>query len=195
MDPNVWGPACWDILFYVAYNTDLSKHTPQIHTLFHLLEVMLPCSHCRRHYAVYKKEVPCVSTIKKHDKLSAFAWLWIIHDMVNQNLGKICMSYEKLLKKHKTLTCIVSDFSILDTVVFMWMSSKKNAKVLEGITIMLTLLENIRPFQICMILKNKINELFSYDVILECRNELLLFYHFQTTTKQYMQECYEHGIS
>ena len=195
IDPNVWGPACWDILFYIAYNVDLNKNLKSIQMLFHLLEVMLPCSQCRRHYALYKKQVPPVSKIKKTEKLSAVVWLWVIHDMVNQNLGKICISYEKLLKKHKSFTCIISDFSIFDTIVFMWISSKNNPKVFEGINVILELLETIRPFKTCAILKNKVDEQLNYKILTECKNDLLKFYDFEQTNETDFIQMYQNSIS
>ena len=141
IDPNVWGPMFWDILFYVAFHVDLKKHCQDIHTLFHLLDVVLPCSHCRRSYALNKKQVPFVSTIVKSRPTSAAEWLWTIHDMVNQELGKICMSYEKLEKKQKKVTCITSDLHIFDMIVFIWMTSKNKTKSSTAINIILKLLE------------------------------------------------------
>lgn len=195
IDPNVWGPSLWDALFYICFNVDVSKHYKNIQTLFHLLEVMLPCSHCRRHYSIYKKQVPPVSNIKKDERYSSAMWLWIIHDMVNQNLGKICISYEKLEKKHKSLTCIVSDFTIFDIVVFMWMSSKNNPKVFSGVTKFLELLSTIQNFKACEILKNKVDEKLTFEVIHECKNELLTIYNYSHVSLEEMIQSYKSSIA
>lgn len=195
IDPNVWGPSFWDALFYISFNIDLSKYYADVQTLFHLLEVMLPCSHCRRHYSVYKKQVPPVSNIKKEEKYSAAMWLWIIHDMVNQNLGKVCISYEKLEKKHTSLTCITSDFIIFDIVVFMWMSSKKNVKVYNGITIFLNLLYTIRKFKVCEVLKDKVNDGLTFEMIHEYKNNMLLLYEYPPITFEDMVKSYKNSIA
>ena len=100
LDPNVWGSFMWDLLFYIAFRIDLKKNMAALQRLFNLLETVLPCSHCRRHYAIHKKRVSPLKTIQKSDSESAAKWLWIIHDMVNQELGKICISYETLVKRH-----------------------------------------------------------------------------------------------
>ena len=194
IDPNVWGPAFWDILFYITFNVNVSKQHQNIHSLFHLLEIMLPCSQCRRHYAVYKKQVPAITNVRKDKKNSASMWLWIIHDMVNQNLGKICISYDKLEKKQHSLTCIVSDFMIFDIVVFVWMTSKQNPKVFEGLNILLDLLSSIRNFKVCQVLHNKIDTMLSYETLHECKNTLLTLYDYETVSIDDMRQSYSHAV-
>lgn len=189
VDPNVWGPMCWDALFYIAFRVDLEAHWSEVHTLFHLLEVVLPCSHCRRHYALYKKQVSPVTAIKKSDPESAAKWLWIIHDMVNQNLGKICIDYEHLRKKHKSLTCLVSDFNVLDLFVFMTFASKKKDKTEQAIRIMSQLLQTIRPFRVCALL-----DVLTVDGLLETRRQLLEAYGYPPETADEARANYEHAL-
>lgn len=189
VDPNVWGPMCWDTLFYIAFHVDLEAYWFDIHSLFHLLEVVLPCSHCRRHYALYKKEVSPITTIKKSDPESAAQWLWIIHDMVNQNLGKICIDYEHLRKKHKSLTCLVSDFNILDLFMFMTLASKKRKKTEEAIRIMARLLQTIRSFHVCTLL-----DVLTVEGLLETRRRLLEAYGYPSDTADEARANYESAL-
>ena len=195
LDPNVWGPEFWDILFYISFYVNLSKHFHEMHSLFHLLEVMLPCSHCRRHYAVYKKQIPPVTNVKKTDRDSPSIWLWMIHDMVNQNLGKICISYEKLVKKHKSFTCMVSDMNMFDTFVFIWMTSRNNPKVFDGMNLMRTLLHTIRPFKVCQVLEHKLNPSLTYEILWHARNDLLDFYGYESVSLGEMKAMYESAIA
>tara|TARA_B100001741_G_scaffold274296_1_gene243941 strand:+ start:3102 stop:3707 length:606 start_codon:yes stop_codon:yes gene_type:complete len=176
MDPNVWGPSLWDLLFYIACNVDIKTQYDRILSLFQLLETMLPCSQCRRHYATYRAEVPPLSQIKRNKPESAAIWLWVIHDMVNQSIGKHCISYEKVKKKHEALTCIVSDTSVFDCFMFIWFSSKKKIKLAEGLQITLDLLKSIQHFHICTILQDKIDETWKESDMLDAKNKILSLY-------------------
>lgn len=191
IDPNVWGPMLWDTLFYILFNTNIHVFATELVQLLNALEVMLPCSHCRRHYAVYKKQVPVPSNVKAGAQDSLARWLWIIHDMVNQNLGKICISYEKVVKKHTSCTCIISDFNIFDIVVFVWMVSKNNKKVLDGLNTYIKLLAGIRPFKTCAILNSEINENLSFERIHKLKSDLLSWYDFPGVTLVDMKSSYE----
>lgn len=190
MDPNVWGPAVWDLLFYLAFHVDLKKHCQKMQTLFHLLEVMLPCSDCRRHYAVYKKQVPLVSNVKKDDRESAAKWLWTIHDMVNQHLGKICIDYNKLVKKHKSFTCIVSDMNVMDCVIFIWLSSKNREKTCEGINILLDLLRTTGSFRVCDV---TVTPLTTEEDMWRSKNMVLHAHHALSQTLDEFRAQYRHA--
>lgn len=193
MDPNVWGPALWDMLFFITFNVDLTTHIFEVQTLFHLLEVILPCSHCRRHYAIFKKQVPPTTVIKKSSPQSAAAWLWVIHDMVNQNLGKICISFEKLVQKHKSFSCIVSDLNIIDSFMFMWFSSKNKAKIAEGINIIIKLLKSIQTFSVCDLFS--VTEYTAIEKFLECKNALLIKQHMKPQSLEQMILQYKNAIA
>tara|TARA_Y100000741_G_scaffold362686_1_gene348938 strand:- start:7642 stop:8229 length:588 start_codon:yes stop_codon:yes gene_type:complete len=195
MNPNVWGPSLWDLLFYISFNIDLSEHCADIQHLFQLLEVILPCSQCRRHYALYRKEVPPTTIINKRVKESAAQWLWTIHDMVNQNLGKICMDYDSLVKKHNSLTCIVHDLTIFDIFMFIWFSSKNKKKLCEGINLMLKLLRNISSLNICKVFVNDTTENWDMADMLNKKNILLRHHHNKEQTMQDFLTQYSHAIA
>tara|TARA_B110000008_G_C16907554_1_gene539299 strand:+ start:197 stop:811 length:615 start_codon:yes stop_codon:yes gene_type:complete len=190
MDPNVWGPQFWDLLFYISFHTNLKENVLDIHMLFGLLENILPCSQCRRHYAIYRKEVSPLTYIKREKEDSASKWLWTIHDMVNQNLGKICIDYDTVLKKHKSHTCIVSDFDILDATLFIWFSTTKKEKAVKGIRLIINLLKQIMPFKICDILQNKIDEKKTIHNWFDNKNELLKYYEYPLQTFEQFQHQY-----
>ena len=112
MDPNVWGPPLWDLLFVIAFKSKLDSTDMQ--HLFSLLEKVIPCQHCRRSYTLYRTQVKPTTVIRNDVSESAAMWLWTIHDMVNQKLGKICISYEKLAKRHRSFAVLSNDFVIID---------------------------------------------------------------------------------
>ena len=195
IDPNVWGPMTWDLLFFIAFHYDNNDKTQykKLQQLFHLLETMLPCSHCRRHYALNKKEVPPLTTIKKGDPDSAPAWLWILKDMNHQVLGKVCIDYMTLKKKHKGLTCIVSDLNMMDTILFMFLTSKQRTKTCEGINVILELLESIHPFKVCMF--KGISETWGKDTFLEKINRLREYYGYTIITYEEMIQHYKQSVA
>lgn len=195
IDPNVWGPSLWDLLFYISFHADLSEHCADIQHLFQLLEVVLPCSNCRRHYALYRKEVPPTTRINKKQKESAAQWLWTIHDMVNQNLGKICIDYESLVKKHKSLSLIIHDLTIFDLFVFMWFSSKNKKKISEGINLILKLLRNISDFTICNVFDANTTENWNISDMLNKKNVLLSHYRIKQQTIDEFLMQYKHSFA
>ena len=121
LDPNVWGPPLWDLLFSLAFKSRAPAADWQV--LFGLLEKVIPCQQCRRSYSIYRKQVQ-VSNVRDDIPYSAALWLWTIHDMVNQKLGKICISYDKLEKRHKATSMITHDFLIVDVFCMLALTSK-----------------------------------------------------------------------
>ena len=196
MDPNVWGPPMWDLLFFIALKSDLDTNITEIQMLFSLLAYVLPCSSCRKHYSMYKQEVPPTTSIKKSNKLSAAQWLWTIHDMVNQNLGKICISFDKVIKKQSTITFITSDLIVFDLFVMMIKGCKKTNKVIEAIDIICKLLENISPyFELPSIVKKyEMNETNIEKQLENIKNELLLFKKIQPQSHSSYEKQYDNGV-
>lgn len=115
IDPNVWGPPLWDMLFTFTFKSKAKVSTFQ--TLFVLLDKIIPCQHCRRNYTIYRKQVQPTTFVR--DGTSACQWLWTIHDMVNQKLGKICISFDALQKRHKSTMMLTNDFVIVDLLAMM----------------------------------------------------------------------------
>lgn len=120
VDPNVWGPPFWDLLFTLCFKCS-SDCMPDFQNLFIGLETVLPCPHCRRSYISHKKALRPESLIQDETH-SAAHWLWKIHDMVNAKLGKIAISFDKLEKRHKSMSLISHDLQIVDAFAFMTLS-------------------------------------------------------------------------
>lgn len=126
LDANVWGPLLWEFLFFLCYNCVNDNHTTDIQYMFELLEYVMPCSHCRRSYSLFRRQVPH-NSLESHDHGEQCAqWLWGVHDMVNQKLGKICISYDKLRMKQVCYSMPVTDFTIIDILCMMWVSNHEN---------------------------------------------------------------------
>lgn len=132
LDTNIWGPLLWEMLFLLCFNCVDRQNVSDIQHLFQLLEYVMPCSHCRRSYAFYRRDLHPIAMVHNETCGTQCAkWLFTIHDMVNQKLGKICISFEKLQKKQKSLTATVTDFSLIDIFSMLWLSNYSNSVRME----------------------------------------------------------------
>ena len=149
MDPNVWGPPLWDLLFTIAFKShSTAENVSDLQHLFILLEKVMPCSHCRRSYAMYRKEVKPTTVIRVNDPNSAAVWLWTIHDMVNQKLGKICISYDRLERRHRSTAFIAHDLLVVDILTIVALSVKAQSRhhAISFIQVICRLLSRMSPF-------------------------------------------------
>ena len=87
MNPEIWGPKFWDLLFDVAFHydyieRDVSKwHRNALKTFFRSVSWVLPCSHCREKYAEwYSRDTP------EHSQY--FQWLYNLRNKVNKRLKR-----------------------------------------------------------------------------------------------------------
>lgn len=144
IDPNVWGPPLWDLLFSLIFRSD-EKSVADLQHIFVLLEKVMPCSHCRRSYALYRKQLRPTSVVTDTD--SAALWLWTIHDMVNQKLGKICISYDKLVKRHRAHAILTNDLIVIDLLGLIAEASRPNKRelVVDLTMAVARILERVNP--------------------------------------------------
>lgn len=142
IDPNVWGPAFWDMLFTFSFRCDPLHCKDHFVALYRILGNVLPCHHCRKSYANQLSKIDTVHITTEPE--SASNWLWRMHDIVNAKLGKICISYDKLSKKHLSLTLITHDFHIFDMFAFMALASSEENRpfVIQAISIISRLASN-----------------------------------------------------
>lgn len=119
LDPDVWGPPLWDMLFCLAIKAPASCAV-DVQIICQQLEKVIPCQHCRRSYTVYRRMLKPINSMRDIDPVRPAApWLWTIHDLVNQDLGKICISYDKLLKRHRATASITHDLNVLNLLSMM----------------------------------------------------------------------------
>jgi hypothetical protein len=103
MDPLIWGPPVWTWLTSMAFRCYDESNRQDVLCILTSLSECLPCPHCRVSYASYcERIVPTVVIDGNQD--SALKWVWTIHDMVNQKLGKPCLAYSKLTRRLHALS-------------------------------------------------------------------------------------------
>lgn len=163
VDPNVWGPPLWDLLFTLAFRSPLANREVLIE-LFSMLEKVIPCQHCRRSYTVYAKQV---RPITKSQPESAALWLWTVHDMVNQKLGKIAIDFEKLQKRHQSFTLLTNDLVAVDLLALMLLVIKKD-HVRRFALLLCRLTSDIAGFRLHQLLEGRIDEEPLMDTLYSC---------------------------
>ena len=88
MNVTVWGPIVWNFLADVCYRNDrVSDSRIEEYTIlfFKSLAFILPCKYCRQSYRQYFREIDLEDAVKQK---SLLAWLWSLHEMVNNKLQK-----------------------------------------------------------------------------------------------------------
>lgn len=98
MDPLIWGPTMWNCMFKTALKCE--GHIPEFISILHNLRKIIPCSHCRNSYCAFVTKLCPKTTVSSAE--TAMEWVWTIHDMVNQKLGKQCIAYS--IAKQRLMT-------------------------------------------------------------------------------------------
>ncbi len=93
---NFWGPCFWRSIhaFAAAY-----RPTPEVKTAFkqfiYSLTGIIPCKVCREHYVRNLNQIPLSEEYLK-DAHNLFLWTYLLHDLVNRQLGKVSPPFEEI---------------------------------------------------------------------------------------------------
>jgi len=90
MNPDVWGPKAWFLLYSVAlaYPEQPTKEDIKNYFNFYMsLQDVLPCLKCRVHYSEHIKNHPLTDEVLSN-KMSLFKWLHTIQSAVKESQGK-----------------------------------------------------------------------------------------------------------
>jgi hypothetical protein len=113
MDPAVWGPTCWKLMFAACFRLPTARTIALLEALRHLL----PCIHCRRSYCMYLDAAPPHVAIREQDGIDGVAkFCWSIKDRVNLKVGMRPMAYSTIRAK---FTSFGQPFSRMDVVDFL----------------------------------------------------------------------------
>lgn len=90
LDPHFWGPSVWKALHTFAAGYNPEKRQQFVAFIWSLSQKngLLPCEECRHHFTkmISEPELKLEFYLEDRDKL--FLWTWLLHDKVNQRLGK-----------------------------------------------------------------------------------------------------------
>lgn len=147
-DPNVWGPPLWDFLFSIVFNSNGCTEK-DFSLLFSTLENVIPCPGCRKDYNTHRKMLKenKVEICAKNPSKTAAIWLWTMHDVINQKLGKICISYDKLKERHGTFTSLTNEFVVVE-LFYLMSNVVKERRVIEFIMACTPLFKNSYLFRL-----------------------------------------------
>lgn len=115
MDPAVWGPATWRVLHEASFVLPADDSI----SLFRCLRHLIPCGDCAKSYAHYLTVLPPDKLISADKKLSAEKWLWTVHDMVNQKLGRPCPAFSVLCDRARFQTRLADRWDFVDVLLAM----------------------------------------------------------------------------
>ena len=104
MNQNIWGPHLWFSLHTISFNYPLipTNEDKDNYKMFYVsMQHVIPCSICKKNYIRHLKEHP----IEKHLNSRKLLVYWVIdiHNMVNSEIGKKILSYDKIIKKYETV--------------------------------------------------------------------------------------------
>lgn len=88
---NFWGPTIWKTIHIMAlsYTPDKKDHFKKF---INELQYLLPCEECRHHLRQNLKILPIDDYLQNNHQ--AFMWSYMLHDIVNKQLGKKSPKYE-----------------------------------------------------------------------------------------------------
>ena len=142
---------------------------------------------------MYKKEVRPTTAIRADIPNSAALWLWTIHDMVNQKLGKICISYDRLEKRHNSVAFLTHDLLVFDVFVMISISIKSNMrdKAIDFILVVCRLLKELQYFKLPDLIEAMpMSSETLLDNLYETHQKLYALYNVRTITREEFDNRY-----
>lgn len=119
MDPAIWGPKTWDMLFVAALRLEPCDVVP----IIDLYSECLPCVHCRRSLKQYRREMPCEVMTDSSDRM--FMWVWATRDKVNEKLQKQPLTLDRAKRRYEAFSSYVSCMDVVDVLTCMACCAQK----------------------------------------------------------------------
>lgn len=102
MNPLVWGPPFWFAMHTISLNYPVEPSYSDKRThydFYYIIRNILPCEMCRQHYSELLKQYPIEPFLDSRESL--ISWVILIHNQVNQRLGKEMVTREAVLEKYE----------------------------------------------------------------------------------------------
>ena len=96
--PTIWGPHGWKFLHYVSLgypNNPTHEDKLNYKNFYHSLQYILPCDKCSFNYQQNLVKLPIDNNLDSRESL--VKWVIDIHNLVNNELSKEEVPYEKAL--------------------------------------------------------------------------------------------------
>ena len=104
MNQNIWGSSMWFSLHTITMNYPNNPtyiDAEEYKKFFTSLKNIIPCKVCKDNYKRHLKEYPIENHL--YNKKTLVYWLIDIHNMVNSEIGKKVISYEKVIEKYERI--------------------------------------------------------------------------------------------
>lgn len=107
MDPKLWGPMCWNMMFDMAEIMDVHPGDPGLWRLgeewFFLLGFIMPCKHCRESYQLLQmKTLPSPLVLAKISPVPWTEWVFTLKNFINLKLRKDnTLLFDTVLERRK----------------------------------------------------------------------------------------------
>ena len=101
LPPEIWGPIFWAMMHILsmAYPDDPTySEKRSAKELFNALVHLLPCPVCRSHYKETLQKIPVETWLD--NRTSLVEWVWMVHNDVNERLGKPVISQAEFLRRY-----------------------------------------------------------------------------------------------
>lgn len=102
--PEVWGPFFWHTIHIVAlgYPTEPTyTDKKSAKEFYESLQFLLPCPVCREHYKEHLAKHPITPHLDRRRDL--FRWSIVLHNAVNESLGKPKFSEKEVIEYYSRL--------------------------------------------------------------------------------------------
>lgn len=120
--PSMWGPFFWNTMHIIALgysSTPTYGDKKAAKEFFESLLFLIPCPICKKHYTDFLQEMPITPFLDNRSNL--FKWTVMLHNKVNQTLGKPQFTesdsinyYKRLSKTNRSPVFTGNDFAVAD---------------------------------------------------------------------------------
>jgi hypothetical protein len=102
--PEIWGPIFWSTLHitslaYPDQPTYAEKRAAK--EFYNALVYLLPCPICRDHFREVIAGLPVETWLD--NRKSLVDWVWQVHNLVNQRLGKATITKEEFFQRYQEM--------------------------------------------------------------------------------------------
>jgi len=121
--PEIWGPYLWKSIHFIALGYPKNpciQDKLDFKEFFINLHKVIPCFSCAKNYKRHLDELPPIDNYLKSN-MTLFEWTWMLHNIVNKELGKRELSFKdaiKLYMKPWKESFILDDSTIVKIMLF-----------------------------------------------------------------------------
>lgn len=116
VNPTLWGPHTWNILFACAWVCPKKKMERLIRLCTVLVPELLPCEKCRNHYKRKSKRAADAKVPRLEDPTDVFLWLWHLKQQTHSHASQNIL-FPHLCQRYTFHGPLFSDVAVADVLV------------------------------------------------------------------------------